>query len=60
MEDDDNEGEKILTIEDFRKRAMDKLEVFQNTYNIYMYIYIYNSLKSNQILIKIREFLVEN
>ena len=28
MEDDDNEGEKILTIEDFRKRAMDKLEVF--------------------------------
>jgi hypothetical protein len=56
MEDDDNEGEKILTIEDFRKRAMDKLEVFQNTYNIYMYI----SLKSNQILIKIREFLVEN
>jgi hypothetical protein len=27
MEDDDNEGEKILTVEDFRKRAMEKLEV---------------------------------
>lgn len=27
MEDDDNEGEKILTIEDFRKRALEKLEV---------------------------------
>ena len=28
MEDDDNDGEKILTIEDFRKRAMEKLEVY--------------------------------
>jgi hypothetical protein len=27
MEDDDNEGDKILTIEDFRKRALEKLEV---------------------------------
>jgi hypothetical protein len=34
MEDDDNEGEKILTIEDFRKRAMEKLEVYQLIYHI--------------------------
>lgn len=27
MEEDDNEGDKILTIEDFRKRALEKLEV---------------------------------
>ena len=27
MDDDDNEGEKILTIEDFKKRALEKLEV---------------------------------
>lgn len=26
-EDDDNEGDKILTIDDFRKRAMEKLDV---------------------------------
>ena len=27
-EDDDNEGDKILTIDDFRKRAMEKLDVY--------------------------------
>lgn len=32
MEDDDNEGEKILTIEDFRKRALEKLEVSSISY----------------------------
>ena len=47
MEDDDNDGEKILTIEDFRKRAMEKLEV-----NIKIY---YLRLKSNRTLIKTKE-----
>jgi hypothetical protein len=30
MDDDDNEGEKILTIEDFKKRALEKLEVLHH------------------------------
>jgi hypothetical protein len=33
QEEDDNEGDKILTVEDFRKRAVDKLEQ-KKQYNI--------------------------
>lgn len=47
MEDDDNDGEKILTIEDFRKRAMEKLEVYIKLY--------YLRPKSNRTLIKTKE-----